>query len=487
MGKAESARYESALLIPWASLTDAVVKAVGGDSGLLMDLHVPEVQVSAQDIPVDLSDIQIQVNGRIASAPSQNGEVHWSGDPLGVHIRVGAFEVSQVVQRWVSGVQVRVHLQALCHPFELIQNSAAMNVGLSWQSEGTALSAQVAQMELSWPQESWQVGEIVCEGPKGFADVIQAELSRQLSDPTQWISLIKSELQSQLNQKIAETLEGFKEPRTVYSDEQTRVALHFSGVEALSEKGLVLKGFVDPQKTLAAGGSDGADTGDGMVSTQDFIPLDVNAALAKVTTDTPLLLIPGKELARVTRELASERELDFNLTQISSFKSFLKNWFLQFFFWPDLLNYSSSSQFPVISKMQKDPEVVYSASKLYFKGQAWSWVYSNRGGKVNRYIDSSTAFSSWVTPVISSGRLQLTFDQRKIDTSTKMASDYVSFFHPRTFLATWILKEALEKLPVFDGLSLSLPEVEVNGGVKYRAYKMHTFVKDLFIIELRKN
>lgn len=438
-----------------------------------MEIALPTQEFVVNEIPIELSGIQIQVDGDIEHVPAQGEDVHWQGNPLAVSININSFEVSQTVEQWIDGIRVIVHLSAQCQAVNLHQSSAALNVALSWISDQTSLRAIVSGIDLSWPLDSWVVSPISCEGPRGFADVVEQELTEQLSNPAQWVPLLKSEIESHLNAKVEETLQKYRNPTPIYSDSQTQLKLKLSKVDTITKDGLVIKGFVL--------------VGDKENSTQayEIIPLDVEKAMANIRTTTPLLLIPGNGLASVTRQVLSHREFNFNLRSISEFNSLLNFRLFQFFIWPDLMNYSTRASFPVISRIGAKPKVSYSSYRIYAEGSANSWVYSSRAGYAWRYIDVQTGFSARILPKIENGKLNLGFEQRSVNSSAQMAPDYTRAFRPRTYLPMSVINAALENSPAFKNVEVDLPKIQLDGDTEYSAHRMHYLIEDTYIVELR--
>lgn len=470
---AQETKYESALLIPWSSLTQAIVQQVSSDDSLL-DFSIDSQRVVVSEIPVQLSQIHIQVNGQVQHLGSsfQNlEEVKWAGDPLRVGIEVGSFEVSKVVEQMINGIRVRAHLSARCQSIYMEQTSAKLDVGLSWVSSGASLESRVSSLDLSWPIDSWKIGPISCQGPRGFADVVEQQLRDQLSDPVRWIPLIKSEMESHLNQAVDQALARYRNPTSVYSDSQTQLKLQLSGAEALTQKGLVLKGFLTTPHQP-----------EGEVK---VISLDLESILSDVQTSNPILLVPGRELATIASQVIANREVQYNLRSIPNFENLMKFRLFQFFVWPDLMNYSKTSSFPVISRLGENPKASFENHRLKISGSAQSWVYSHREGRDWRYVDVETRFSVDVLPRIERGQLKLDFEKRSMQSSYKMTKEYVEAFHPSSYLPLSLLNVALEKSPTFQNFEIEIPKIKLEGGLEYSAYRVHYFLKDFYIIEMQ--
>src|SRR5690606_31352119 len=106
---------QSALFVPWSAVENALLKTVSNRSGKLLEEKLQNVKIEAQGIPVTVSQIQIDVTGQVKQDEARDS---WNVTPLGITVAVGGFEISQIVERWVSGALVRVHLKAQCAPFD---------------------------------------------------------------------------------------------------------------------------------------------------------------------------------------------------------------------------------------------------------------------------------------------------------------------------------------------------------------------------------
>jgi hypothetical protein len=467
-------RYESALLVPWGAVTDALAKVVGesdGDGkGELLDVTLPPQQFVIYDVPFEMSGINLKVSGQITKLPDQNETIHWKGDPLNIEFNVQPFEISKIVEQWVDGVQVRVHLKASCGSISLSQQAAVLDVGINWKAQGGELSAEISETFLNWPAGSWRLGPISCQGPKGFADVIERELKAVLSDPTEWTDLVQAQLEDSLNRQISLALEKIRHPRSVYTDDQSQIKIHFSGVQTFHQQGLLLKGFL-------------LTKGDSVDLNSDKVISMISAP--SLDSTQPTLLISDKEVARLVSLVSAERELRFDLTQISSFKKFLSYRFFQFFIWPDLLNFSKNAHFPVISRLNGPPVVVVDKSQIKFKSKVNSWVYARRNQASWRYIDMKTDLSAELTPKVQNGRLVLEFNQKRLNSSAKMAPEYSSRFRPRSTLPMAIINQAVERFPSFQSIQLSLPKIEITSGLAYEVFKLQHLEEGLIAVELK--
>lgn len=467
--------YESAIFVPWQFLSDTALEANQVNGASHLSFALGEVQIEAEEIPVNLSNIQVEIDTVLRNVGSSHRSTLWHADQMVAQITVSGFIVEKYVEQWISGVKARVHLRAECAPFQLLQESAQMQMAWIWSSQGTRLQAQLGSLELHWPKNSWKVGAIQCQGPRGFADVVQEEIKKKLENPESLIPELKAQMEAHFNRKMEDSLAQYRKPQWLFSDFQTALVMEMTGVEAAVDKGLVFKGLIHVQRPQAQG----------VQHREEVVALNVERSLEGVETQYPALIFPGQAVESLIGDMAENRIALYKLNQFSDFNRLLRSRFLQFFIWPDLMKYSKSAQFDVTSRVSGRPTLQYTINqKIWIQGYVDSWIYSQRDNRMWRYIDIRTAFSAWVYPNVEKGHLHFSLSNQNMKSSARMASEYVSRFRPSTHIGVSTIESSLKKAPFFQGFSLELPSLEMPNGKKFKAQRILRTHREGFIVEM---
>ena len=467
--------YESGVFVPWQFLADQALAGQTENGVAHFNFNLGSMKFVVQEIPVNLSNIQVEIDTVIKNLGSERGETLWQADRLNTRIIVSGFSINKTVDQWYGGVRATIKLSATCESFELTQPSAQMNMSWGWKSEGTQLEADLSALNITWPKNSWKVGQIKCAGPSGFGDLVKAEITKQLANPDRFVSLIKTHLETYFNQTITKSLEQYRKPQRLFSDFQTALVMEMTGVEATVEKGLLLKGIIEVQRLGETSAS----------SEEQVVALDVNKMLQSLDGETPALIFPGLAAESLIGDVAQNRVAFYQLNKFEGFTKLLASKFMQFFVWPDLMKYNKTSVFNVTSKVSGRPVVNYTGDhKMWIQGYVDSWIYSKRDGYDWRYVDLRTGFAAYVFPEVTNGHIRFKFSDQNMKSVAQMNADYVKYYKPRQHLGLSTIEKAIKKAPFFEGFSLELPSIELKSGLSLKADKLIHADKDTYIIQL---
>tara|TARA_Y100001935_G_C17299792_1_gene508454 strand:- start:277 stop:1758 length:1482 start_codon:yes stop_codon:yes gene_type:complete len=480
---AESAKKrETVLTLPWTHVTQGLLDFSGQSPYQpLLEMELPPQTLTVSDLPVELRGIHVQLFSSVSSLPSDDGEVRWALSPLRAFIQLGTLEISQVVERNINGIVARVHLNAKCTGMEMIQENAQAQVGVTWSGQGMALNGRVSSLDLNWPSDSWKLQPFKCTGLDGFSQIVEQQLNAQLSHPETWAPLIRSRLESHLNQKIQDSLRNFKKPQVLWEEDEVQLHLFLTDLQVDTLRGVVVKGNLDVVDLLENEGKvpEAKDP-------VELVPMDPDKIKEAFLAESPALLASGEEVSELLRQLVSKRDLHLNLNQVSEFQRLLRSRILQFFVWPDLFHYSKSAVFPSVSRVKSNVQAQFHNQRIYMKGGVNSWVYSKRDGKVWRYLDVLSNFFVGFLPDVSQGKLILKPEQVDLKTDGAMTSDYKARFRPTSRVPFKTINAALKVLPFFKNYEVQVPKIQLNGEMVYQAEKLHHHIPGYYLIEMKR-
>jgi hypothetical protein len=480
--------HETALLLPWSFVEQSLQTQAQSDPSLEQFAMGP-ITLQAQGIPVTIPQAVLQMQLHLKPVVSSQNATRWESDQLILQINVGGIQVQKDIVQNIGGVQAIVHLSAQCAPFTLVQPSAHILTNWLWQASGLVLGAMIQDLSLDWPQNSWQIGSLECQGPKGFADLVQADLQSQLAQADQFAPLLKTALENALNSKIQAWLTKWRAPKWIpQSASGQGMNLLLSGVETVRSQGLLFKGVVGlgPQMDLASLLSAGA-----MV-----IPLGESDALLAQITLAPTLIFSSESLSSVISQVSLWPKVDINLNAVSSFESLLKNWFIEIFIWPDLLNYSSKAAFHMISQLSAPAAFQFSAQgtagspalpSASFKASVQSLMTAVRDGQTWNYLLFQSQVSANVSMAIASGQLNLQFANTNLQSKAKFGVDYVHRYSPSKYISLSTIESALKSSTALKTATLALPKFQLSDAVTLQATKLLRPANEFFFVELGPN
>jgi hypothetical protein len=161
--------FETALAVPWefirASLNGDASSGAGSTN---REFLLNDVTLEIDDAAVMMPNIKVEVASHFNPVISLQNETFWETENLGLQITIEGLTVKKTVTQIRNGVVVIVHLRADCDAFTLSQNQALAQAYVRWQTTGGQLVTRFRDVRLAWPQGSWVLSPIQCQGPTGF-------------------------------------------------------------------------------------------------------------------------------------------------------------------------------------------------------------------------------------------------------------------------------------------------------------------------------
>ncbi|RYZ65760.1 MAG: hypothetical protein EOP05_20130, partial [Proteobacteria bacterium] len=126
--------------------------------------------IEAQTLTAEGINWQLNSGSALATLFVDTSNVDATGVQVGVgraklQITLNQITVDQVIERVVGGVRVRVHLNAVCGPIQIQQETAKANAAFSLDWTSGSPVATLAKLDLGWEPNSWTFNEFECTGP----------------------------------------------------------------------------------------------------------------------------------------------------------------------------------------------------------------------------------------------------------------------------------------------------------------------------------
>lgn len=262
-----------------------------------------------------------QVNPEAAAISVVNGKIR---------IILNELSVDQVLEREVSGVKVRLHLNAVCGPIQMDQVAAAAQSVFTLNWTGGSPIATLAKLDLSWAAGSWSFNEFACTGPSGLDTLIRDGLSQFLREPASLKPYVEKYLSQNLQSSIDTVLAKLRTPFKVGSTPEIMT---------------VNVGILVPSITGVV--SDLTIRTDAKAAPLPPLPVPSSSVLSTLSTSEPALIGDKSVLEFIVASRLSAKPPYFriDLQTIPAFHQLMRSRFEQLFVWQDLWHYSSDAPF----------------------------------------------------------------------------------------------------------------------------------------------
>jgi hypothetical protein len=186
--------------------------------------------------------------------------------------------------------------------------------------------------------------------------------------------------------------------------------------------------------------------------------------------DQPTLVISKKSVESLVAQKSLWPQTTVSLNKISAFQDLLGNRFIQFFIWPDLFNYATTSPFNLVSDVQGSPKITLGTqNKAAVQAPVSSWIVSKRDNRSWYYLHLQSQVSGNMTYGVSKGSLNVTLQNSNVQSTVGFGVDYLKAYNPNTFISTSTIQDAVNQASAVEKRSVAIPQVQVFEGLRLRA------------------
>jgi len=459
-----ASQFESAFVLPWSYVKDSMTQVP-----IKTQITLNNLTVQAQGLEVQLPNAVLSLNLDLRAAEVSQQHTQLESDFLSVEVTTESFHFQKDIEKVIGGVVVRTHLEANCQPITIRQTQASALSSWSWIIQENRIGAELKDLQINWPQGSWQISPIQCEGPRGFADLIQNEIQSQLADPKKIENEVKSHLQTTVNQQLQQVIDHWRSLQWIYSKADRRIGFELTGVEALSEQGMLFYILIHIQ-------------GAGMSVTPHHLEIS-DETLSQVGAAPSLILSQDVFLA-LARVASQWARWDVELQDIPAFKSLMHSRFLQFFVWPDLMKYPKDSPFHMTVQAAQKPDIQWQGgSQFHVNALINSWIRSERDGKTWDYLFLQTSVSSVADLQVQDSQLQVNFSDLDMQSEYSFFPQYRIEFDPRKRIAKSKIMKALKSSPHLQSASLEIPHIQVTESQAIQAQGLRVLPSGIVLVD----
>jgi hypothetical protein len=368
-----------------------------------------------------------------------------------ISLLIPAMTIQKQIHRSLNGVQVIVNLQASCSPIQLTQNQSAAKALVQWEARNQEAQGVISNFEFQWPPHSWVISSIQCTGPSGFADLIQQEIQNQLSEATQFENQIRDFLQTSLNQKVNTLLAKALQPHLLQFQSST-YQYELKALQNISKSGIDFQVLVSNGKN---------ESGNPITDLR-------GRPLPNLSTTRPSLVFGEKGFQQFMQAALLQQTLQTQLNKLSAFSRLLHSRFLQFFIWPDLMNFSKSAAFTLNTRVLPGSTLSLNAKKSWNMNlYLGSWLVAERENAPWNYLLIQNQLQGQLALTIEKGQLMLAPSlfpsSNQLHSKITFGEDYVKRFDPCTIISKSLIEESVKKSLFEKSHFLQIPKVQLEG------------------------
>ncbi|WP_413558978.1 hypothetical protein [Bdellovibrio sp. HCB209] len=438
----------------------------------------PDQLVEAQQgVQVQLKGLSLALKTQLQKPNLSNGEtkVILQSKDLSAQMTIASVSVDQWIEQTINGITGRFHLQAECSNVTLNMKPGAGSFAVSVSPEVDANEAggRIEDVDLAWQPNAWTVGAFNCTGAEGFENIVNEQITQISNDSGAFVTPKKALLLSYLNQYLGSWSFDFSKPRTLVSARSDiNMSMVVDSFDESNPDRAIVKGRLLITFTRAKSGSK---------------TLTLSKDAANYGSSSQAAIRVPKDLAKELMVQAYSADTwvhQFYSTQISGLSSLMNSRFMQWFVWPELMDYPKSSKFLFNVYSNKDPKVTGSGLKYQVGMNLLSQMQAPKNGKYIPFMNFIVPFSSNVTVGVADSKASVKFTNTSLDLKYSWDSSYVKKYSPKTrFAASTIESKALGAISD-KTMSFALPAIPLTEGVNLKIKKASTMSNSDLLLQL---
>lgn len=459
---AEAAREASGLQvrlsIPWTQIQDSIQSEIRNSNAFVKDLSNSVLQVGEFRAIVPRGSIEFAGLQRISSKMSES-RFEFGATNTRLSIRIPSFKIDQEIERPIEGGVIRVRVQATCGPLQLSQVFNTVSGRYRFNLQDLRLIGAFESLTIEPDAAQFEMQEMTCQGPQGIDTFIRQSLLDFAKSP------------AFLSAKVREFVEPFLQKELNENIQLLISGLQIPGNALGSKAKLVLRSAEQTPKGLRA--------------TVDWI-LD-----ARSNT-----LLPAPELGPDDSDFGSRMDLQMTKSgfelllrryleaqpewsrllanDFEDFQGLLRSRFKQFFVWPDLFNFSSRDQFPILVQKPDIQTFQLTGTSLRLKAKTTAWLQAPRDGQLWYYVALMAQLDGDFAPTVNNGSLKLQSQNVQTKSQIGFGQDYVNRYSPNMYIASAVTGPLVDTLVKDKAWSFALPQVKLSPSltVKVQSYRL---------------
>lgn len=346
-------------------------------------------------------------------------------DKLNLRVQIQSLSIDQVVERVVNGSVLRLRIQSTCSPISVTNEGVQVSALLPWRTIDNLPTPVLETMNIDWNDESWTVSELKCSGPMGIDAIFLGQLNTILKDRAFLRSLVFDKIKNEIQNQWL----GFHQSLMSGTSSLLPVSpgglLKLDRIAIWNQKGLGVLGRLLPSNSEP----------EFLIKFQKI--KEEFSEAQKIVLPKPFVLFHAQQRIQQT-------QIDkINLRQNSSFMSLLRSRFLQFFLWPDLMNFRKDAQFEIGFKSFHNLTLDWKRKdSIQVGGNLNAHMFGERERTLYPYLDLAFGFSINAQIKQLGTKLEISAENPQINYKYRFNKDYSDRFSNSTHISSRIIKKA---------------------------------------------
>jgi hypothetical protein len=383
------------------------------------------LQLSLGELKPILKNVEAKMKGRLSDIIFSQGSLSIEADAA-LELRLGEISIDQFITREFGGNVFQVHIKASCASASLIVPTMTVNPVFA-MNEGNNFFPELS--DLHYSMSDWRLSPIHCEGISGVGPEIVAGLEEALNRPAVFSSFIRSWISPFLSDWLRSKWLLVRSSGGHWEDLTVSVA---------DENGFLLKGKLP-------------------LSISDEVSLP--EVPEKFQGEVPKFVLSNEGLQVLIRDRVSAiLPKLYDLRENAAFRKLMASRLIQYFVWPDLRRFSSSTPFV----LKNDPSSFTFA--LRHSGGQWNSDLAGQGSMVTMiggspidYLYYKLSLSVPVKLELKNGQMEFVTGKAESKLTWNYAPLYQLLYRPDKKLPVNLLTSAINSFASNKRESVELP------------------------------
>ena len=440
----------------------------------------PDQTMQAQNgVQVQLSGISLAVASQMEKPDlgTSQTQLLLQSKSMSAQLTIGSISVDQWIEQTVSGITGRFHLQAQCSHVVLNMKAGAGNfsIALTPAVGASQATTDVQDVALSWQPDAWVAQSFSCSGAEGFSDIVNQQIIQISQDSASFVNPKKVLIISYIKQYLGGWTFDFSKARELVS---SRADINMS---------MVVDSFDDSNPNLAiAKGRVIINFTRSSQSGTKTLSLATSEPTYSSTGTNALIRLPASFAKEVMTQAYSANSWvhQFYSTQVSGYSTIMNSRFVQFFVWPELMNYSKSSKFLFNVYSNKDPKITGSGLQYQVSMNLLSQMQAPQNNSYIPFMNFVVPFSSKVAIGVASSKANVTFTNTGLDLQYQWDPSYVSKYDPSQRFGSSTIQGKILSAISGQSFSFALPSIPLMEGVTLKINKASTLANSDLLLQL---
>lgn len=299
--------------------------------------------------PIKTENVSVEIDYEFLPIDKIGFEIpiQFASQKLKLQINIGNLIFSQEVTQTNGSNQIISQVQAECRDVKLIQNDPKTSIAGTFKisNKPGSISSILNGSKIFWPEDTWQIAHLKCDGVEGFEKVAKYEIEKYLKNPDNMQKLVEQklgELIAKWVNELSSSIFSIKELPLTTPNLKSRFIPHLME-ENKNYFNVVTTAQIDYTNT----------------PNEPHVNVPLNKSELDISPSKGLTMFSQKFAIRALERLWQNG----NLIQSSStkgwteFNDLLKNKTATDAVWPDLGNFKPNSEFKIILTVVQKPTI----------------------------------------------------------------------------------------------------------------------------------